>query len=122
MILRLLPLALLAACAIAPPPEAPDAVAAPAVEEAGRIAQVDPARAAFCVSQDMPDSHVLLVQDGAAVRPAAGPDYALTLVLAEEQSLAWRLLVASGVADPAATAARLRQALAGCMGRIGRDT
>jgi hypothetical protein len=126
MTIRLLPLLLslatLGACAIAPPPPEADAIAAPALEEAGRIALADPAQAAFCVSQDMPESQVLLVQDGAAVRPAAGPDYALTLVFAAEESLAWRLLVAGGAADPGATATRLRRALAGCMGRLARST
>jgi hypothetical protein len=119
---RLLPsLLLLVACAVAPPPPEPDTIAAPVVEESGRIAAVDPARAAFCASLDIPDSQVVMVRDGAALRPAAGQDYALTLVLAGEQSLAWRLRVAQGAEDPAGTAARLRAALTGCVEVLGRQ-
>lgn len=122
MIVRLLPLLLLAACSIAPPPPTPEAVAVPALEEEGRIALLDPAQAAFCVSQDMPASQVLLVQDGASVRPAGPPGYALTLLEDAEPGLTWRLLVAANTADPRATAMQLRQALAGCLGRLGRVT
>lgn len=113
---------LLGACAIAPPPAEPDPVDTAALEEAGEIALADAAQAAFCISQDMPDSQVVMLQDGASVRPAAGPAYALTLAPAEDSRLAWRLLVQAGASTPDATAARLRQALAGCLGRLGRST
>lgn len=124
MTLRLLPLALLgAACSIAPPPPAPDPIAAPAVQEEGQLALADAAQAAFCVSQDIPASFVELIQDGATVRPATGPAYALMLLQPEGGGVvAWRLLVAAGAPDPGATAVGLRRALADCLGRLGRTT
>ena len=120
--IALLATLLLGACAIAPPPAEPDPIDAAAVREEGEIALADAAQAAFCVSQDVPDSQVVMLQDGASVRPAAGPAYALTLAPAEESRLAWRLLVTAGASEPDATAARLRQALAVCLGRLGRST
>jgi hypothetical protein len=111
-----------AACAIPAAPPAPEAIAAPALREEGQLALADPVRAAFCTSQALPLSLVLLVRDGASVRPAAGADYALTLLQAGEDRVAWRLLVGPGLPDPGATALRLRQALAGCLGGPGRSS
>jgi hypothetical protein len=123
MTVRLLPLALLAgACAIAPPPPAPDPIAAPVLREEGQLALSDPAQTAFCVSQEMPASLVELIQDGATVRPATVPTYALVLTGPEQGRVAWRLLVADRASDPEATALRLRRALADCLGRLGRST
>lgn len=122
-----LPFLLLAsACAIAPPPPAPDPLGAAAIVEDGQVAlAAEPAEAAFCVSQDLPPSRVELVQDGAAVRPAATaavPDYALLLTRpVPEQATAWRLLVAAGPRAEG-TALGLRRALADCLGRLGRTT
>ncbi len=118
-------LLLLAACAIPPPAAAPDPLAAPAVSEQGEITLADPAQAGVCVSQALPNSMVEMMQDGATVRPAAGAAaYALVLTRAEAgpDILAWRLLVAEAGSGTAATAERLRRALAGCLARLGRTT
>jgi hypothetical protein len=130
-----LPAALLlaaAGCAIAPPSPAPDPLPSAALREEGRVTlAAHPAEAAFCVSQAVEPSLVELVQDGAAVRPAAGrgavsaagPDYALVLTHAGPDAVAWRLLVApGGAAAPEAVALRLRRAFAACLGRLGRST
>ncbi len=109
-----------AGCAIAPRPPSPDPIAGGNRLE-GRLEGASPAQAAFCVSQGVPLSYVLLVSDGAAVRPAPGnwpaidPGYALTL-RRSEGGVAWLRQVGE-TADPSTAAAiadRLDRALADC--------
>lgn len=123
-----LPLLLLAAaggCAIPQPPPSPDPIGGGTRAE-GKLDGASPALAAFCVSQGVPLSHVLLVSDGAAVRPAPGvrpavdPGYALTMRRAEG-GVAWLRQVGEA-ADPetaAAIADRLDRALAACAPVLG---
>ena len=117
---------LAAGCAIPPPPPSPDPIRGGLVQE-GRLAAADPAETAFCVSQAVPISHVLLVSDGAAVRPAPGvvaadsPDYPLTLRRGAEAppGLDWRLQVASTEPGAAAAAERLTGTFFGCAAQSG---
>jgi hypothetical protein len=119
-------LPLLAGCAIAPRPPSPDPIQGGTRAE-GRLDGASPARTAFCVSQGVPLSYVLLISDGAAVRPVPGvwpaidPGYALTLRRAEG-GVTWLRQV--GDADPATAAAiaeRLDRALAECSSVVGGD-
>ena len=122
-----LPLAgLLAGCAVAPRPPSPDPIEGGARLE-GRLGSASPAQAAFCVSREMPLSYVVLISDGAAVRPAPGawaagqPDYALTLRRSEAGTI-WLRQV--GEAEPSTTAIiadRLDRALADCAAASGDD-
>jgi hypothetical protein len=125
--LALCALPLLAGCAIAPRPPSPDPIQG-GVRAEGKLEGAAPAQAAFCVSQAVPLSYVLLISDGAAVRPAPGvwpaiePGYAVTLRQAEG-GVAWVRQV--GEADPATTAAiaeRLDRALAECSSVVGGKT
>ena len=115
----------LAGCAIAPRPPSPDPIQGGARTE-GKLDGASPAQAAFCVSQEVPLSYVLLISDGASVRPAPGvwpviePGYALTLRRAEG-GVSW-LRQAGETADPATTAAlagELDRALAACAPVLG---
>jgi hypothetical protein len=123
-LLRALPL-LASGCAIAPRPPSPDPIQG-GVRAEGKLEGAAPAQAAFCVSQDVPESLVQLIQDGAAVRPAPGvgrPDYALMLTQQEQPgTVAWKLLVAEPGEAAAARATQLRGALANCLGLLGRPT
>ena len=119
-------LPLLAGCAIAPRPPSPDPIQGGTRLE-GRLDGASPAQTAFCVSQEVPLSYVLLISDGAAVRPAPGtwpavePGYALTL-RRSEAGTTWLRQV--GEADPATAAViadRLDRALADCSSVAGGD-
>ena len=120
--------ALLAGCTIAPPPAPPDLVQQASLREEGQVALPDAAQAAFCASQDLPETLVLLLEDGAAVRPAEGlagprqPPYAMMLTQAEEGVVAWRLLVAEPGPSGPDLMLRLRAVLANCLARLGRTT
>lgn len=124
VLIRASPLLLAVGCAVAPPPPSPDPFAGGARAE-GRLGDSVPAETAFCVSRGVPLSTVLLVSDGAAVRPAPGalaagqPDYALTL-RRSEGGIAWVRQVGDA-APPAAMAAaeRLDGALADCASAPG---
>ena len=112
-------LGLLAGCAIASRPPSPDPIQGGTRLE-GRFNGANPAQVAFCVSQGVPLSYVLLVSDGAAVRPAPGtwpavePGYALTL-RRTEAGTTWLRQVGQAERSPAAAiAARLDSALAEC--------
>ncbi len=116
----------LAGCAVAPRPPSPDPIQGGTRAE-GRLDGASPALTAFCVSQKVPLSYVMLTSDGAAVRPAPGvwpavdPGYALTLRRAENGAT-WLRQV--GEADPATAAViaeRLDRALAGCASVAGGD-
>ena len=124
MLLCALPL--LAGCAVAPRPPSPDPIQGGTRAE-GKLDDASPARTAFCVSQGMPLSYVLLTSDGAAVRPVPGvwpaidPGYALTL-RRTEGGVTWLRQV--GEADPATAAViadRLDRALADCSSVAGGD-
>jgi len=119
-------LALLAGCAIAPRPPSPDPIRG-GIRQEGRLDGASPAEVAFCVSQEVPLSYVLLISDGAAVRPVPGvwpaiePGYALTL-RRTDAGTAWLRQV--GEAEPsmaAAIADRLDRALADCASAAGGD-
>lgn len=108
-----------AGCSVAPRPPSPDPIGGGTRAE-GKLDGAGPAQTAFCVSQGVPLSYVLLTSDGAAVRPVPGvwpaidPGYALTLRRAEG-GVTWLRQV--GEAEPAtaaAIAARLDGALAEC--------
>ena len=117
----LLALLLVAGCSIPRPPPSPEPIAGGGARQEGRLGGgASPAQAAFCVSQRVPLSLVVLTSDGAAVRPAPGtlaagaPDYALT-VRRSEDGTTWLRQV--GDAEPARVAAaadRLDAALAAC--------
>lgn len=116
----LLPPLLAPACAVSPEPPSPDPTAG-GVRREGRPEGAGPAQFAFCVSQEVQPSLVVLPPDGAAVRPVradGGPDYAPTLHRAEG-GVAWVRQVAE--AEPAAAAAavadRLDRALDVCANR-----
>ena len=120
-------LGLPAGCSIPPRPPSPDPIEDGTRLE-GRLDGANPAQAAFCVSQEVPLSYVLLVSDGAAVRPAPGtwpaiePGYALTL-RRSEAGTAWLRQV--GEAEPstaAALAGRLGRALAECAPALGEGS
>jgi hypothetical protein len=127
---RALPLLLLSAaagCAIPQQPPSPDPIQGGTQVE-GRLDGASPVLAAFCVSQEVPLSYVLLVSDGAAVRPAPGvwpviePGYAVT-VRRSEGGVTWLRQVGE-TADPATAAAiadRLDRALAACAPVLGED-
>jgi hypothetical protein len=113
-----------AGCAIAPQPPSPDPIQG-GIRLEGRLDGASPAQLAFCVSQEVPLSYVLLVSDGAAVRPAPGvwsaiePGYALTL-RRTDAGTAWLRQV--GEVEPATVAAiadRLDRALAECASTAG---
>ena len=116
----LLLLFLVAGCSIPQRPPSPDPIGGGARQEGRLGGDASPAQAAFCVSQKVPLSLVVLTSDGAAVRPAPGalaagaPDYALT-VRRSEDGTTWLRQV--GDAEPAwvaAAAHRLDAALAAC--------
>jgi len=117
---RALPvLALLAGCAIAPPPPSPDPLAGG--DRQGGLVAAGPSEAGFCVSQEVPPSLVLLIPEGVAVRPVDGtPDYAL-LPRQAEAGTAWsrQVVAAEPAVAAAAMAERLDQALAGCAPLLG---
>lgn len=112
--------ALLASCAVSAPPPSPDPFVGGARQEGALGRDASPSQAAFCVSQGVPLSHVLLTTDGAAVRPAPGsraagdPDYALTLRQSEAGTTWLRQVGDADAARAAFTAYRLDRALAGC--------
>ncbi len=117
-------LGLLAGCAIAPRPPSPDPIGGGTRLE-GKLDGASPSQAAFCVSREVPLSYVLLISDGAAVRPVPGlwpaiqPGYALTL-RRSEGGVTWLRQV--GEAEPSTAAAiadRLDRALAGCAPALG---
>ena len=108
-----------AGCAVPPRPPSPDPIQVGTRLE-GRLDGAGAAQAAFCVSQEVPLSYVLLISDGAAVRPAPGtwpamqPGYAVTLRRSEGGA---RWLRQVGEAEPSTAAAiadRLDHALAVC--------
>ncbi|MBD0272103.1 MAG: hypothetical protein ICV73_09250 [Acetobacteraceae bacterium] len=112
-------------CAIAPPPPSPDPMEG-GLRAEGKLDGAGPAEAAFCMSREVPLSYVLLISDGAAVRPAPGvwpaiePDYALTVRHAEG-GVCWLRQVGE-TAHPATAAAiadRLDRALAACAPVLG---
>lgn len=124
-----LPILLLAAtgCAIPQQPPSPDPIQGGTRAE-GRLDGASPVLAAFCVSQEVPLSYVLLVSDGAAVRPAPGvwpaidPGYALTM-RRSDGGVAWVRQVGE-TADPvtaAAIADRFDRALAACAPVVGES-
>jgi hypothetical protein len=117
----------LAGCAVAAPPPSPDPIAGGARLEGALAPDASPPQTAFCVSQAVPLSYVVLTSDGAAVRPAPGtiaagePDYAVTL-RRSRAGATWVRQV--GDAAPpsrvAVTAYRLDSALARCIsGPVG---
>ena len=94
----------------------------------GKREAASPAQAAFCASQEVPLSYVLLVSDGAAVRPAPGtwpaiePGYALTL-RRSEAGIAWlRQVGEAELSTAAALADRLDRALAECAPMLGEGS
>ena len=118
-------LALLAGCAVSRPPPSPDPIEGGTRLEGG-LGDASPSQTAFCVSQSVPLSYVVLTSDGAAVRPAPGtrtagePDYAVTL-RQSDAGTTWLRQVGEA-AEPsraAVTAYQLDGALAGCAGTIG---
>ena len=120
-------LGLLAGCSIPPRPPSPDPIQGGTRLE-GRLDGASPAQTAFCVSQEVPLSYVLLISDGAAVRPAPGvwpaiqPGYAVTMRRVEG-GVSWVRQVGE-TADPATAAAiadRLDRALAACAPVLGED-
>jgi hypothetical protein len=120
MRLTLLLAPLAAGCAIPPPPPSPDPIGGGERLEGRLDTSASPAQAAFCVSQGVPLSRVVLLSDGAAVRPAPGargaeePDYALT-VRRSDDGATWLRQVGGGEATRTAVAAhRLDDALAAC--------
>ena len=125
-LLRALPILgpLLAGCAVAPRPPSPDPIQGGARLE-GRLAGAGPAQAAFCVSQRVPLSYVLLTSDGAAVRPAPGfwpavePGYAVTLRRSEGGAVWLRQVGEAQPSTAAALADRLDRALAECSSATG---
>jgi hypothetical protein len=117
-------LGLLGACAVSRQPPSPDPIEGGARLEGG-LGDASPSQIAFCVSQGVPLSYVVLTSDGAAVRPAPGtltlgePDYALVL-RQSDGGTTWLRQV--GEAEPSraeVTAYRLDSALAGCAGASG---
>ena len=112
-------LGLLAGCAIASRPPSPDPIQG-GVRLEGRFNGASPAQVAFCVSQGVPLSYVLLISDGAAVRPAPGtwpaiePGYALTLRRTEAGTTWLRQVGQAEPSTAAAIADRLDRALAEC--------
>jgi len=120
-------LALLAGCAVSRRPPSPDPIEGGARLEGG-LGNASPSQTAFCVSQGVPLSYVVLTSDGAAVRPTPGtltpgePDYALIL-RQSDTGTTWLRQV--GEAEPTradVTAYQLDSALAGCAGSIGGAT
>ena len=115
---------LLAGCAVAPRPPSPDPIQGGTRAE-GKLDGASPARTAFCVSQGMPLSYVLLTSDGAAVRPVPGvwpaiePGYALTLRRAESGTTWLRQVGEAEPSTAAAVAERLDRALAVCAPTLG---
>jgi hypothetical protein len=118
-------LGVLAGCATPRPPPSTDPIEGGARLEGALDGADGPSQAAFCVSQGVPLSYVVLISDGASVRPAAGSrtdgalDYALTF-RRSDTGITWLRQV--GEAEPAAVAAvafRLDRALAGCAARRG---
>jgi hypothetical protein len=102
-------LALLAGCAVAPPPATPDPIAGGDRREG--MTAAGPSETGFCVAQMVPPAAALLIPEGAVVRPlAGGANYALML-RGTESGTAWSRQVEAG---DAATAARLDRALADC--------
>ena len=118
-------LALLAGCAVSRPPPSPDPIEGGTRLEGG-LGDASPSQTAFCVSQSVPLSYVVLTSDGAAVRPAPGtrtagePDYAVTL-RQSDAGTTWLRQVgeAAEPARVAVTAYQLDGALAGCAGTLG---
>ena len=111
---------LAAGCSIVRPPPSPDPIEG-GIRAEGKLDGAGPAEAAFCVSQEVPLSYVLLISDGASVRPAPGvwpaiePGYAVTL-RRSEGGTTWLRQVGE-TAEPATAAAiadRLDRALAAC--------
>ena len=117
-------LAPLAGCAIAPRPPSPDPIQG-GIRLEGEIERASPAQAAFCVSQEVPLSYVLLVSDGASVRPVPGiwpaiePGYALTLRRAETGTTWLHQVGEAELSTAAAIAERLDRALAVCAPTLG---
>ncbi len=115
---------LLVGCAVAPPPPSPDPIEDGARLE-GRLEGAGPAEAAFCVSQEVPLSYVLLISDGAAVRPAPGtwpamePGYAVTLRRSGGGATWLRQVGEAEPSTAAAIADRLDRALAACAPAAG---
>ena len=118
-------LGLLAGCSIPPRPPSPDPIQGGTRLE-GRLDGASPARAAFCVSQEVPLSYVLLISDGGAVRPAPGtwpavePGYALTLRRSEAGTTWLRQVGEAGPSTAAALTGRIDRALAGCTPALGK--
>ncbi len=118
-------LGLLAGCSIPPRPPSPDPIQGGTRLE-GRLDGASPAQTAFCVSQEVPLSYVLLISDGAAVRPAPGtwpavePGYALTLRRSEAGTTWLRQVGEAGPSTAAALAGRLDRALAECTPALGK--
>jgi hypothetical protein len=117
-------LALLAGCAVSRPPPSPDPIEGGARLEGG-LGDASPSQTAFCVSQMVPLSYVVLISDGAAVRPAPGslapgaPDFALT-IRQSGSGTTWLRQVAEAEPPGAAAAAhQLDSALADCASDIG---
>ncbi len=117
----------LAGCSIPPRSPSSDPIEGGTRLE-GRLDGASPAQAAFRVSQEVPLSYVLLVSDGAAVRPAPGtwpavePGYALTL-RRSEAGATWLRQV--GEAEPSTVAAiadRLDRAVAECAPALGEGS
>jgi hypothetical protein len=118
-------LGLLTGCAVSRSPPSPDPIEGGTRLEGG-LGDASPSQTAFCVSQGVPLSYVVLTSDGAAVRPAPGsrtagePDYAVTL-RQSDAGTTWLRQVgeAAEPARAAVTAYQLDSALAGCAGTIG---
>ena len=120
----LLGLLLAAGCAIPPRPPSPDPIGGGTRVE-GKLEGASPAQAAFCVSREVPLSYVMLISDGAAVRPVPGvwpaidPGYALTLRRTEAGTTWLRQVGEAEPSTAAAIADRLDRALAGCAPALG---
>ena len=108
-------------------PPSPDPIQG-GIRAEGKLDGAGPAQAAFCVSQAVPLSYVLLVSDGAAVRPVPGvwpaiePAYAVTLRRAEGGATWVRQVGGADPATAAALAERLDRALAECSSVVGGRT